>query len=342
MLMTSLLQSNLVPDTVIRQGIRRLLKMRLKEIYAGGVEATQERFSGLLDTLKDSPIAVNTQDANEQHYEVPAPFYQHVLGSHLKYSSGYWTSQTQTLDGAELVMLQKTLSRADIHPNMDVLDLGCGWGSFSLFAAAQHPDCNFTAVSNSASQRAFIEQQASDRGISNLRVVTADINDLQLTQQFDRVVSVEMFEHMRNYERLLAKVSSWLKDDGKLFVHIFTHRLHAYLFEVRDETDWMAKYFFTGGIMPSDHLLLYFCKDFRIERHWRVNGTHYQKTADAWLKNMDAHRGEIQPLFAAIYGEKEVSRWWSYWRIFFMSCSELWGYEDGNEWFVSHYLFQKS
>jgi len=341
MLTDTLLHRGLVPDLVVRGGIRRLLGKRLEELYAGGVEAAQERFSSLLDSLREAPIAVQTTDANDQHYEVPAAFYQKVLGHRLKYSCGYWAPGTTDLDSAEDAMLERTLARADIGPGMDVLDLGCGWGSFSLYAAERRPDCRFWAVSNAHGQKRYIERRAAELGLTNLTVHTADINDLTLDQRFHRVVSVEMFEHMRNYARLLDKVASWLHDDGKLFVHIFVHCRHAYLFEDRDATDWMARRFFSGGIMPSDHLLMYFCEAFRLQQHWHVDGIHYQKTADAWLANMDTHRDAVRRLFADTYGEGEAASHVHAWRIFFMACSELWGYRRGTEWFVGHYLFEK-
>lgn len=339
-MLNMLLSKSMVPDSMIRVGIRRLLRMRLEEISEGGVQAGSERFEALVEELKASPIAIETDAANEQHYEIPAIFYEKCLGKYLKYSSGYWLEETESLSEAEAIMLEKTLQRADIKDGMRVLDLGCGWGSFSLYAAATMPNCEFVGLSNSNSQREFIMNRAKERGIENLTILTSDINEFETDLRFDRVVSVEMFEHMRNYQKLLAKVSSWMNDGGKLFVHIFTHREHAYKFEVRDETDWMSKYFFTGGIMPSDHLLLYFADDFKIEKHWRVSGEHYSKTSEAWLENMDAARSELMPVFEEVYGN-EASLWWARWRIFYMACAELWGYENGNEWFVSHYRFEK-
>lgn len=337
-----LLEQDKLPDFAIRQGIRKLLKQRLTDENKGGVEAQQAHLTDLIDFLKTSPIAVNTAEANEQHYEVPTLFYQYCLGKHLKYSSGYWKPGVTDIDTSEADMLEITCQRAELANGMNVLELGCGWGSLSLFMAAKFPGSTFTVLSNSWTQKIHIDEQAKQRGITNLTVVTSDINVFTIADTFDRVVSVEMFEHMRNYQLLMAKVASFLKPEGKLFIHIFTHKEYAYLFEVKDETDWMSKYFFTGGIMPSDDLMLYFNDDLVVEKHWHVSGTHYAKTSEAWLSNMDAHKAEIMPLFEITYGKTEAVKWWVYWRLFYMACAELWNYNEGNEWIVSHYLFHKT
>jgi len=337
-----LIEQNKVPDFLLRQGIRKLLKQRLADENKGDVEAQQAHLMALIDKLKASPIAVNTVDANQQHYEVPTKFYQYCLGKNLKYSSCYYKPGVTSLDQAEDDMLALTCERAQLKNGQQVLELGCGWGSLSLYMAAKYPDSTFKVVSNSRTQKMHIDEQATLRGITNLMVITADMNTFEIEDQFDRVVSVEMFEHMRNYTLLMKKVASCLKPDGKLFIHIFTHKEYAYLFEVIDDTDWMSKYFFTGGIMPSDDLLFYFNDDLVVEQHWHVNGTHYGKTAEDWLKNMDSHKAEIMPLFEDTYGKDQAVKWWVYWRIFYMACAELWNYSDGNEWMVSHYLFHKT
>jgi cyclopropane-fatty-acyl-phospholipid synthase len=337
----SLLEKNKIPDSFIRIGIRRLLKQRLQEENKGNTEANQRHLMQLIEELKNSPIAINTEEANEQHYEVPTEFYKYCLGKHLKYSSGYWNEGVTNIDTSERDMLELTCERAELKNGQSVLELGCGWGSLSLFMAEKFPQSDFTVVSNSRTQKLYIHEQAKVRGITNLQVITVNINDFKLDKTFDRVVSVEMFEHMRNYQKLMGLVASFLKPDGKLFVHIFTHKEFAYKFEVKDESDWMSKYFFTGGIMPSDDLLLYFNEDLSIEKHWHVNGSHYSKTSEAWLKNMDKHKTEIMPLFETTYGKEQALKWWVYWRIFYMACAELWGYNKGEEWIVSHYLFTK-
>lgn len=336
-----LIEQNKVPDFLLRRGIRKLLRQRLADENKGDVEAQQEHLAALIGFLKSSPIAVNTADANQQHYEVPTQFYRYCLGKNLKYSSCYFKDGVTSLDQGEDDMLELTCNRAELADGQQVLELGCGWGSLSLYMAAKFPQSTFTVVSNSGTQKIYIDEQAKLRGIRNLTVITADMNTFDIDERFDRVVSVEMFEHMRNYQQLMNKVASFLKPAGKLFVHIFTHKEYAYLFEVKDDTDWMSKYFFTGGIMPSDDLLFYFNDDLVVEKHWHVNGTHYGKTAEAWLANMDNHKAEIMPLFAATYGQEQALKWWVYWRIFYMACAELWNFNDGNEWIVSHYLFHK-
>jgi cyclopropane-fatty-acyl-phospholipid synthase len=338
-----LLERNLLPDILVRFGIRRLLKARLKEEDQGNLQAQQQHLMKLIWRLKKSPVAINTGDANQQHYELPNAFFQHVLGKRLKYSSGYYRGAGESLDEAEVNMLELTAQRAQLSDGDRILELGCGWGSLSLWMAERFARSRITVVSNSRTQKRFIEARAEALGLENLEVITSDMNDLNFPAgtQFDRVVSVEMFEHMRNYETLMQRISGWLKADGTLFVHIFSHKTFAYPFEVRDATDWMAKYFFTGGIMPSDDLLLYFQKDLTLKEHWQVDGSHYSQTSEHWLQNMDAHRAAIEPLLAQTYGRENVRRWWVYWRVFFMSCAELWGYARGQEWLVSHYLFIK-
>lgn len=336
-----LVEKDLIPDFLIRNRIRALLRQRLKDEDKGSPEANKKNLLALIEELKASPIAINTADANEQHYEVPTEFYRYCLGKHLKYSSGFWNKGVTDLDRSEHDMLELTCQRAELTDGQDVLELGCGWGSLSLFMAANYPKSRFTVVSNSRTQKIYIDEQAKQRGIANLEVITSDINKFSTNEKFDRVVSVEMFEHMRNYKRLMNLIAIALKPDGKLFVHIFTHKNLAYKFEVRDETDWMSKYFFTGGIMPSDDLLFHFDDDLVKAQHWLVNGMHYSKTSEAWLKNMDAHKSKIMPLFEKTYGKDEATKWWVYWRIFYMACAELWGYNNGEEWMVSHYLFTK-
>ncbi len=343
----NLLERDLVPDFLIRHRIRALLGARLAEEDQGDPERQQLRMREFLRTLGASPLAIETAAANEQHYEVPTAFYQRVLGKNLKYSSCYFetpdAAPAENLDAAEARMLALTCERARLADGERILELGCGWGSLSLWMASHYPNARITAVSNSRTQKQHIDAAARVRNLHNLEVVTCDVNALAFPREtrFDRVVSVEMFEHMRNYDTLLERVASWMAPRATLFVHIFTHNRFAYPFEVRDETDWMARYFFTGGIMPSDDLLLYFQRSVVLVDHWQVPGWHYQLTSEAWLQNMDRNRDALMPVLAQTYGERQARRWWVYWRVFFMACAELWGYGGGREWLVSHYLFEK-
>lgn len=339
---SSLLERNMIPDSLIRYGIRRNCAKRLEEENLNDLEAQHKKFMTFVQELKQSPIAVETNAANEQHYEVPARFFQLALGKNLKYSSGYWRKGVTSLDQSEDDMLALTCERAALFDGHRILECGCGWGSLSLYMARQYPNSQIVGVSNSKTQKTFIDDEARKRGLKNLTIVTADMNTFETPETFDRIVSVEMFEHMRNYESLLKKLAGFLRDDGKMFIHIFTHNYYSYFYDVKDESDWMAKYFFSGGIMPSDHLLAYFPDHFKIEQHWRISGNHYRKTSEAWLRNMDRHKQDVMPLFEETYGKDQALKWWVYWRIFFMACAELWGYKNGEEWFVSHYLFRKN
>jgi len=336
-----LCERGLVPDPLARMGMRRLMAARLRNESADRAEQEFDRFTRGLETLRNSPIAEAVDKANEQHYEVPAEFFLKALGRHLKYSCCYWDETTPDLDSAEALMLQKTCERAELQDGQDILELGCGWGSLTLWMGEHYPKSNITAVSNSASQREYIMGEAQSRGLSNVNVITADANEFEPDGTYDRVVSVEMFEHMKNYQLLMGRIASWLRPGGKLFVHIFVHRHLMYPFTTEGEYDWMGQYFFTGGLMPAESTLLYFQDDLKIEQQWRVAGTHYEKTSNAWLANMDNNRESIMGTMRATYGESDAAIWFNRWRMFFMAVAELFGYADGTEWMVSHYRFVK-
>lgn len=338
----TLAECGLLPDSLIRFGIRRLLKKRLQREYAGDPEKRRLGYQKLLDSLRGSPIAIETEAANAQHYEIPAAFYRYALGRHLKYSSCYWDADTENLDQAEARMLALSAQRAQLANRQQILELGCGWGSFTLWMAAHYPGSHITAVSNSHSQREYILEQARQQGLKNIEVITCDVNTLTLDQRFDRIVSIEMFEHMRNYASLLRQCAGWLKDDGKLFVHIFCHRQIAYPFETEGQDNWMGRYFFTGGLMPASDTLLHFQQGLRLQSQWDVSGVHYQKTAEAWLENMDKYRREIRVVFEQAYGAQQAGLWQQRWRMFFMACAELFGFNGGEDWRVAHYLFVNS
>ncbi len=336
-----ILAKDIIPDALIRMGIRSRLKNTLAPFEKLSCEGRQELLMQHVRELKESPIAIATDEANEQHYELPTAFFQKCLGPHMKYSSGYWDPGVTDIETSEARMLALSCERAELEDGQRILELGCGWGSLTLWMGKHYPNSQITAVSNSRTQKEYIDAQAKERGLTNIEVKTANMIHYEGEGEniFDRAVSVEMFEHMKNYELLLSRISKWLKPEGKLFVHIFTHREYAYHYEAKDESDWMALYFFTGGQMPSDDLLLYFQNDLKIEDHWQVSGSHYQKTSEAWLSRMDAASDELKPLIEETYGPTNAKQWWVWWRCFYMACAELWGYQGGDEWIVSHYRF---
>jgi cyclopropane-fatty-acyl-phospholipid synthase len=333
-----LAEKGYLPEWLMRFGMRRLLGKRLKKESSGGEEHQKE----ILSKFLEAPVAINTDEANEQHYALPPEFMEIALGSRLKYSSGYWPENVHSLDDAEIAALELVAERAQLSNNMSILELGCGWGSFSLWAAERYPDSTIVSISNSPQQRDYIEKKAARLGFKNLKVITADINTFSIKDTFDRVVTIEMLEHVRNHAHVFKQISDWLKPNGRLFVHVFSHRQYAYPFEVDGDNDWMARYFFTGGIMPSHDLFRNYSQHLEIEKDWQLSGIHYQKTLDAWLHKMEMNKPEVLKIFKETYGVDNARIWFHRWRMFFMACSELFGYSKGTEWGVSHYVFRKN
>lgn len=328
----TLLDRGLVPDSLIRAGIRRLLRQRLASMPVDPA-ARRDALRSYLDSLREEKIAVRQDAANAQHYEVPSAFYARVLGKHLKYSGCVWKDGVTDLDTAEADTLELYAERAGLENGMRVLELGCGWGSLSLWLAERYRGCKITAISNARNQREWIEARAKERGLTNLEVLTRDVGTLELERTFDRVFSIEMFEHMRNWPALLEKVSRWLAPGGRVFVHVFVHKECAYRFEIGEAGDWMARHFFTGGQMPADDLLPLCDEHLVVGKRWKVAGTHYQRTAEAWLANLDARWAEC----SRVLSTRQLRRF----RVFFMACAELFGHSAGQEWHVSHYLLTK-
>jgi cyclopropane-fatty-acyl-phospholipid synthase len=321
-----------LPDVIIRAAIHRLCSRTATKLATGNAESD----AWFADEMAARAIAEHVDEANVQHYEVPAAFFAHVLGPNRKYSSCFYKEPATTLREAEEESLRQAVDHADLADGQSILELGCGWGSLSLWMARQFPNSQVTAVSNSHSQREYIESEAAKRGLKNVRVITADMNLFDANAQFDRIVSVEMFEHMTNWRELMMRVRSWLKPDGRFFMHIFTHRSGAYLFDRADGEDWIAQHFFTGGVMPSHHLIRQYGDLFSIEKEWRWSGSHYQRTAQHWLANFDAHRDEIEGVLRTVY-DNDTALWMRRWRWFFLATAGMFGYADGSEWGVSHY-----
>ncbi len=330
-------ENGLLPYWLLRFGIRQRVAQKLS---IESSKSTDQR-SAFVDTLKESEVAVDTDKANEQHYEVPAAFYRLVLGQRFKYSSCYWPENCVTLDDAEIHALEQVAERALLEDGQNVLDLGCGWGSFTLWAAERYPNSSFLSVSNSHSQAKHIRQQAFERNLPNVEVVTSDINEFTPGRKFDRIVSIEMLEHVRNYEEIFARISSWMERNARLFIHVFSHRKYAYPFDADNPREWMAREFFTGGLMPSHDLLPSFDGHLKQETSWVLDGTHYEKTANAWLENLNRNEDAVKKLFDETYGAEQSKQWMWRWRLFFLACAELFGYKNGSEWGVSHYRFQK-
>lgn len=326
-----------VPDGLIRAGIRMICDRRLKEMAstAGDVEAA------FLEEIKRHAVAEHADSANEQHYELPPAFFEAVLGPHLKYSCCYYEDETATLAEAEKAALVRSAANAGVQDGQDILELGCGWGSLTLHLATTLPNARITAVSNSAPQRQFIEARAAERNLSNVRIITADMNVFRPEEhgvgpQFDRIVSVEMFEHMSNWHVLLERVRGWVRPEGRFFMHIFTHENHPSRYDHTDPDDWMAQHFFTGGIMPSHGLIRRFNHLFTVEEEWRWNGAHYARTARDWLNNMDAAKPQVMAVLRNAYGD-QAKLWERRWRVFFLAVEGMFGHRNGEPWGVSHY-----
>lgn len=341
----SLLERNVLPDAVTRAGIRQLLAQRLADEASPTVDAAADRHAAMVTSLRELPVAIETAAANEQHYELPAAFFRAVLGPRLKYSSCLFPVLGQSsLADAEVAMLELYVERAGLVDGMRVADVGCGWGSLCLFIAERYPACVITAVSNSNSQREHIEGVAKARGFANLTVVTADVSTWAgPPAPVDRLFSIEMLEHMKNYGALFAKFGDWTTPDGAAFIHIFLHRAYAYHFETEGASNWMGRHFFSGGTMPSAALLHFFAAEggWLCDRYWAVGGQHYAATSEAWLANMDAARDAVAEQMEATYGVAEAPKWTAYWRTFFLAVAELFAYNGGNEWHVGHYRFTK-
>jgi cyclopropane-fatty-acyl-phospholipid synthase len=321
-----------LPDIVIRAAIQRLCSRTATRLAAGNAESD----ASFAKEMAARAIAEHTEAANAQHYEVPTDFFALVLGPNRKYSSCFYRGPASTLQEAEEEALRQTVEHADLADGQSILELGCGWGSLSLWMARQYPRAAVTAVSNSHSQRMYIQGEAAARGMTNLRVITQDMNVFDPNRQFDRIVSVEMFEHMMNWRELMTRLRSWLEPDGRFFMHIFTHRSGAYLFDRGDGEDWIARHFFTGGVMPSHHLIRQYADLFEVEKEWRWGGEHYRRTALDWLRNFDANRTEIEGILRGVYGG-DTALWMRRWRWFFLATAGMFGYADGSEWGVSHY-----
>jgi len=324
-----------LPDSIRRAAVNLLVSGALRNLGSPG-DNVDVAFA---EAMAAHPIAEHVQAANDQHYELPPAFFERVLGPRLKYSSCLYPTGKETLEQAEILALTETCAHADLADGQQILELGCGWGSLSLWMAQTYPGASIVSVSNSAPQRRFIEGRAAALGLTNLRVVTADMNVFDTPERFDRIVSVEMFEHMANWRALLTKAQRWLRPDGRLFLHVFSHRTTPYRFNVDDPTDWIAQHFFTGGVMPSHGLIRAFPDLFELEADWRWSGEHYARTAEHWLANYDRHEREISTVLRDVYGA-DAKLWGRRWRLFFLATAGLFGHSGGLQWGVSHYRLQ--
>lgn len=337
----SWVERGFVPDPLVRAGIRRLCEQRLAAIGAADAQRSGVVAEEFIRSLQDAELAPLPHKANEQHYEVPDAFFALVLGPQRKYSSAWWPPGVTDLAAAESLALAVTAQRAQLADGQAVLELGCGWGSLTLWMARSFPASRIVGVSNSHSQREYILSRARAEGLDNVEIITADMNRFEPSDRFDRIVSVEMFEHLRNWPAMFGRVRDWLKPGGRFFMHVFCHRSTPYAFVDEGDSDWMSRYFFSGGMMPSDELPARFQDHLRLLQRWRWDGQHYEKTANAWLARLDARREEVMPILESTYGKDQAAIWLQRWRMFFMACAELFGYRNGQEWWVSHYLFER-
>ena len=321
-----------LPDVIIRAAIHRLCSRTAARLATGNAESD----AWFADAMAARAIAEYTDEANARHDEVPAAFFAHVLGPNRKYSSCFYKEPASTLQEAEEEALRQTVEHADLADGQSILELGCGWGSLSLWMARQFPHSLVTAVSNSNSQREYIEGEAAQRGLANLRVITSGHEPVRARSA---VRPCRLRRDVRAHDEL-ARIDDprarWLKPDGRFFLHIFTHRSGAYLFDRADGEDWIAQHFFTGGVMPSHHLIRQYADLFEVEKEWRWSGVHYQRTAQDWLDNFDSHRDEIERVLRKVHGG-ETALWMRRWRWFLLATAGLFGYADGSEWGVSHY-----
>ena len=329
----------LIPDSLLRRGVRNQGRQRLQMMK--NTDLKQEYLT-FLKQASSGKIAVHTDDANNQHYEVDSEFFQYCLGKNLKYSSCYWNDDTSSLDEAEDIMLDLYCKRAKIEDGMTILDVGCGWGSLSLYLAQKYPKSKITGVSNSNSQRKFIEKLGYERNLHNLNIVTKDINSFDTNKKFDRIISIEMFEHTKNSKILMDSINKWLAPDGLFFMHVFAHKYNPYYFDTEQKNAWMAKYFFTGGMMPNHDLFRDLESDLNYQKSWMLSGTHYEKTSNAWLDKMDSNKTKILELFRRNNSNSVAKKKFYFWRLFFIACAEIFGYNGGSEWIISHHLFKKS
>ncbi|KAJ8328394.1 hypothetical protein QVD99_000900 [Batrachochytrium dendrobatidis] len=339
-----ILDTGYVPDMLLRMGIRSLLAKRSASLTYPTASAADQTKTAYIKLLKDrESIAIHTKEANEQHYELPTEFFQLCLGERLKYSSCLFEEGAKSLEDAEKAMLDLYCVRSGVKDGMRILDLGCGWGSLTLYLANKYPKSSVVGLSNSASQRDYILDQAKQRSLTNVTIHTADIVEFEMDAEFDRIFSIEMFEHMKNYQTLLAKVSKWLEPiNGKLFIHVFAHKSMPYDFKTDEDNSWMAKFFFTGGTMPSQDLFMWFQRDLHVVDRWTINGQNYGKTSQEWLQRMDHNKQKIIPIFESVYGSKEQAYvWFHRWRLFYLSVAETFNYNDGEEWFVVNYLLER-